>query len=585
MTESEASASLQDTFSAPGASPREELNAAVDEVRRHKDEWLAVSPRDRIALIEEMINAFSQVGEEWARASCAGEGIPPESSVGGEEWLVGPYLVLRNLRLLGKTLTDIAATGRPRIPGPVRTRPDGQVTAQVFPASFYDRILYTGVTAEIWMEPGVSRGDLQASLAEAYRRADDGAEPLEGKVALVLGAGNVSSIGPTDALYKFFVENQVVVYKMHPLNAYLGPLIERGFRPMVDRGFLRVVYGGGEEGAYLCEHEGVDEIHITGSHRTVEAIVFGPGDEGKKRKQERKPRLKKRITAELGNVSPLLVVPGPWTDGDIAYQAENIVSSLTNNAGFNCNATRVIVLHEQWNQRRELMASVRKVLAATPTRPAYYPGAEERFDTFQSHHPEMESFGRRAGGHLPWGLIPDLDPAAEEEICFDTEAFCGLTGETALSATSPAQFLDRAVDFANQRLWGTLNVTLLVHPASLKDPETRDAFERAVAGLRYGTVAINHWAGVNFGMMSTSWGAFPGHDLYDIQSGCGVVHNTLMLDPVQKSVLRAPFRVFPKPPWFVSHGNARDLGETLSDFETEPSLFKLPRLFWHALRP
>ena len=557
----------------------EALDRAVAEVRSHRDEWLGVGVRDRIALLEEMINTFSDVAEAWAEASCEGEGISAQESLGGEEWLVGPYLVLRNLRLLRRALSDIAASGRPKIPGPVKTRDDGQVVAQVFPASFYDRILYSGVTAEIWMQPEVRREELADTQAEAYHRPDQ-----DGKVALVLGAGNVSSIGPTDALYKFFVENQVVIYKMHPLNAYLGPLIERGFRPMVERGFLRVVYGEAAEGAYLCDHEGIDEIHITGSHRTVEAIVFGPGEAGRKRKEERRPRLDKRITAELGNVSPLIVVPGPWTDGDLAYQGENIVSSLTNNAGFNCNATRLIVLHEGWNQRRELMAAVRKTLASAPTRPADYPGAEDRFDAFQGSHPEMEVFGRRAGEDLPWGLIADLDPEARDEICFHTEAFCGVTGQTALPAADAAEFLDRAVRFANERLWGTLNVTLIVHPASLRDARTREAFDRAVADLRFGTVSVNHWAGVNFGMMTTTWGAFPGHDLYDVQSGCGVVHNTLMFGKPQKSVLRAPFKTSPKPPWFVSHGNARNLGETLSDFETEPSVFKLPRLFWHALR-
>ncbi|MCB1033838.1 MAG: aldehyde dehydrogenase family protein [Acidobacteria bacterium] len=564
----------------PEATVREALDEGVAEVRRRKDEWLEVGVRDRIALLEEMINAFSAVGEAWAAASCTGEGIPADEPVGGEEWLVGPYLILRNLRLLRQTLTEIAESGLPRIPGPIRTREDGQVTAQVFPASFYDRILYTGVTAEVWMEPGVTRKEMLEHLAEAYRHPAP-----EGKVALVLGAGNVSSIGPTDALYKFFVENQVVIYKMHPLNAYLGSLIEQGFRPMVDRGFLRVVYGGAEVGAYLVDHPGIDEIHITGSHHTVETIAFGSGEEGQRRKEERRPRLTKRITAELGNVSPLIVVPGPWTDGDIAYQAENIASSLTNNAGFNCNATRVIVLHREWNQRRELEAAVRKVLAETPTRQAYYPGAEQRFDTFHEQHPEMETFGRKSGGHLPWALIPDLDPQAEAEICFDTEAFCGVTGETALSASSPAEFLDRAVDFANDTLWGTLNVTVIAHPASQRDPATRKAFDRAIANLRFGTVSINHWAGVNFGMMTTTWGAFPGHDLYDIQSGCGVVHNTLMFHKPQKTVLKGPFRTSPKPPWFVSHGNVHNLAETLADFETEPSVFKLPRLFWHALRP
>ena len=59
-----------------------------------------------------------------------------------------------------------------------------------------------------------------------------------GRVALVLGAGNVSSIGPMDALYKLFVEDQVVVFKTHPVNVYLGPLLEEAFRALIDARLL-----------------------------------------------------------------------------------------------------------------------------------------------------------------------------------------------------------------------------------------------------------------------------------------------------------------------------------------------------------
>ena len=562
-----------------GSSSRQSLDAAIATLVSTKAEWAALKISERLTFIEEMLSAFPEVVEPWAKASCEGEGIPPEAPAAGEEWLVGPYLVLRNLRLLRQSLEDIRDHGTPRIPGPVRTRDNGQITAQVFPATLYDRLFYPGVTAEIWMEPGVTREGLSATQARAYQEPDP-----NGKVALVLGAGNVSSIGPTDALYKLFVENQVVLYKMHPLNAYLGPFIEKAFRPLVDRGFLRVVYGGAEEGEYLCQHSDVDEIHITGSHHTVEAIAFGTGETGRKRKKENRPRNTKRLTTELGNVSPLIVVPGPWTSGDIAYQAENIVSSLANNAGFNCNATRVVIQHAGWNQRRELNEAIREVLRETPARHAYYPGAEDRFDRFLNAHPEAETYGSRSQGALPWTFIPGLAPDAEDEICFTTEAFCSVFSETSLEAQSPAEFIDRAVEFANERLWGTLNVTLLVHGASLRDRETRAALDRALDNLRYGTVSVNHWAAVGFGLMSSTWGAFPGHDLQDLQSGTGVVHNTLMFERPQKTVLRAGFKTYPKPPWFVSHGTTRALARTLADFETEPSLLKLPAIFWHALR-
>ena len=429
------------------------------------------------------------------------------------------------------------------------------------------------------MQPGVTAEGLAATQATAYKTDDP-----QGAVSLVLGAGNVSSIGVMDLFYKLFVQNQVVVLKMHPLNAYLGPLIERGFQALLDWGVMRVVYGGADVGAYLTEHPDVDEIHVTGSDKTVEAIVFGPGEEGARRKAERRPKLQKPITSELGNVSAVIVVPGPWSAGDVEFHAENLVASLTNNAGFNCNATRVIIQHEEWPQRQELLDGVRKHLGRVPPRKAYYPGAEDRHTAFLAAHPEAENFGTAGDGELPWTLIPGLSPDAEDEICFHTEAFCGVTSETALSADSPAEFMARAVELANEKLWGTLNVGLLVHPKSMADPETAAAVNRAIADLRFGAVAINCWAAVGYGLVVTPWGGFPGQDVYDIQSGTGVVHNTLMFDRVEKTVIRAPFRVNPKPPWFPSHATAQEMAKKLTDFEAERSILKLPGILWEAVR-
>jgi hypothetical protein len=399
----------------------------------------------------------------------------------------------------------------------------------------------------------------------------------------VLGAGNVSSIGPMDTLYKLFAENRVVLLKEHPVNDYLGPLLAEGFAPLVRRGYLRIVYGGAEEGAYLCRHPHVDEIHITGSDKTVEAIVFGPGKDGAAHKAARRPQLTKPISSELGNVSPWIVVPGAWTASDLRYQAENIASSLVNNAGFNCNATRMIITHAGWEQRRALLDQVRELLAQHPTRRAYYPGAAERWRRFVERYPSDERFGADDFGRLPWTLIPALDAALEGDLAQREEAFCGVTAETALAGRDPAAFLDAAVDYANDKLWGTLNATLVVHPSSLRDPKLAAAVERAIENLRYGTVAINHWAAIGYGMVATTWGAFPGADLYDIQSGTGVVHNTLMFDRPQKSVLRAPFRARPKPAWFLSNDQSLALGRKMTRFEAEPSALKLPGIFASAL--
>jgi acyl-CoA reductase-like NAD-dependent aldehyde dehydrogenase len=445
------------------------------------------------------------------------------------------------------------------------------VVAQVFPQSTYDRIFFGGLTAEIWMEPGVTKETLTSTQATIYKD-----KQRKGKVALVLGAGNVASIGPLDIIYKLFMEDQVVLYKTNPVNAYLGPLIQECFHSLIDSGYLRIVYGGAAEGAYLCNHADIDEIHITGSDKTFDAIVFGTGTEGAQRKAAKTPLLTKRITGELGNVSPVIVVPGPWSQSDLAYQATHIVTMLTNNSGFNCNATRVVIQHAGWSQRGDLLREVRNTLSKVPLRDAYYPGAHERQKAFVEAHPDAEEFGTPQGKELAWTFITDIDSQKTDDICFTTEAFCGLFGETALEASGVVEYIDRAVEFANEDVWGTLNATILVHPESLKDPQIAQAVERAIANLRYGSIGVNYWAGISFGIGTTTWGAFPGHPIENIESGNGVVHNSLMFAHPQKSVLRAPFRGTPTPTWFASeYGKASKVFPKLVKFEAAPSPFKM----------
>lgn len=556
----------------------EVLDAAVAELKSRRAAWVAVPPLERIRLIDALTRDVAAVADRWAAACAEAEGLDPAEPDSAETTIVGPYFTIRNLRLLRNSLTAIERNGAPQIPGGVRRLPSGQVAARVFPADAWDRLLYLGVTADVWMQQGVTLVDLPQTQAVAYRRPDEGA------VCLVLGAGNVSSIGPMDALYKLFVENRVVILKIHPVLAYLGPILGEGLATLIRAGYLRIVNGDVAEGDYLCHHPDVDELHITGSDRTYEAIVYGSGPAGRERKLRDEALVHKPFSAELGNITPIIVVPGPWSAGDIAYHADNIATMLTNNAGFNCVTARVLVTHAGWAGRDALLDGVRRRLAASPARRAYYPGAAARFEAFMTAHPEAERFGAQDGERLPWVLIPALDPAARGDLCYTTEAFCGVFGETAIEASSPAEYLDRAVAFANETLWGTLNATLIVHPASLRNHDVAVAVERAIANLRYGTVSLNHWSALAFGLGVVPWGAFPGHIRTDIQSGTGFVHDTLMFSRAEKTVLRAPFRAWPKPVWFSSHRTAQRLAFRLVRFEAAPSVRQLPGIFALALR-
>ncbi|MBL9124728.1 MAG: aldehyde dehydrogenase family protein, partial [Planctomycetaceae bacterium] len=397
-------------------------------------------------------------------------------------------------------------------------------------------------------------------------------------LSLVLGAGNVSSIAPTDAFSKLFHEGKVVLLKMNPVNEYLGPIFARAFAPLIDAGFLRIIYGGADVGAYAINHPAVDEVHITGSVYSHDTIVWGPpGEERERRKAQNDPLLKKAITSELGNVTPWIVVPGPYTDKELRFQAENLASSITNNASFNCIATKMIVTSKQWPGRQKFLNYLKEVLNNVPFRRAYYPGALDRYRKFAG--PQA---GECSGGACPWTMVPDVHPE-RDPLYFDEESFVSVFAETAIDAPSEAGFLERAVEFANRRLWGTLGAALMVHPTFRKSPAQEAVFQKALADLRYGTIGINHWPALSYALMSPPWGGYPGGTMHDPQSGIGWVHNSYMFDKAEKTVLEGPLTMWPKPLWFPSNRSGERVSWKVVELYHRPSLFKLPGLLLAAL--
>ena len=555
-----------------------ELDRAVQILQDNKERWVKLSVSQKCELIEQLINGVLAVADRQIIRALEAKGIQPHHPESAEEWLAGPFIILRNLRLLRQTLEQIAHHGVPKInPDRIHIRSNSQVVVDVFPDSLFDKILYPGFRAEVWMRPEVCPHELRQAMASFYRQSQP-----QGKVTLILGAGNVSSIGPLDVVYKLFVEGHVCLLKLNPVNDYLGPFIEEAFAHLIQEGYLRLAYGGANVGSYLCEHPGIDEIHITGSAQTHDAIVFGSGDEGADRKRNNMPRLKKRITSELGNVSPVILVPGEWSDGDIKFQAENVATQLTNNAGFNCNAAKVLITHASWVQRDAFLDALRKTLRHIPPRRAYYPGAFNRYARFIEAHTDAEVFGPQSEYIIPWTLIPKVDPERQSDICFTQEAFCGIIAETPLPASDAADFLHKAVEFCNNTLWGTLNACIIVHPQT--EAQLGSLLDQAISDLCYGSVGINHWPALSYALGSTTWGAYPGHTLNDIQSGIGVVHNTFMFDKPQKSVIYGPFRIWPKPPWFVTHKTANKLAPIITQFEACPKWSLLPFIIWYALQ-
>ena len=113
----------------------------------------------------------------------------------------------------------------------------------------------------------------------------------------------------------------------------------------------------------------------------------------------------------------------------------------------------------------------------------------------------------------------------------------------------------------------------------------------------YGGIAINTWTGIVFATPILTWGAFPGGTLDDVSSGIGVVHNTLLLDHVERSIMRGPFRPFPrsiggrtrfsvlpKPPWFVDSRTSTPVAEGLTRWHMSHSVGGLVVTLAKAMR-
>jgi acyl-CoA reductase-like NAD-dependent aldehyde dehydrogenase len=565
------------------AEVRAPLDAAIADLQGGTRTWAALTLDQRARLLDRVRAAVVANADDWADAAALSKGLEPGHPLRGEEWMSGPYAALGGLDGYIHSLKALARGASP-IDG-VRTSPapGDRVRIEAFPASGMDRVLLSGFTGELWLQPGVTEAEARSEAGLGQLRATENTG-----VGLVLGAGNITSIPFLDVLYELIAENRVSILKVNPTQDAVVPVFERALAPLIELGLVRIVRGGGDVGAYLTQHPSISHVHITGSAVTFDAIVWGVGAEAEKRRTDGEPRLGVPITAELGGVSPIIVVPGAWTAADLKYQAEHVVTMRMHNCGHNCIAGQVVILSSEWPQRDAFIAALKTALEAAPQRPVWYPRSDEKLDAAASDYPDAWWNAEHTR------TLVDLTTGGDATALETTEFFSPVLGVVQVPGTGQ-EFLDNAVAHANEKLVGTLGANVLIDPAT--EAALGSGFERAIADLRYGGIAINTWTGVVFATPILSWGAFPGATLQDVQSGLGVVHNTLLLDRVERSILRGPFRPFPravsgrgrftvlpKPPWFVDAKTGASVGEGLTRWHMTHSVPGLVATLTQAMR-
>lgn len=528
--------------------------------------WGAVGIGAKVDLIKQVRGRIAAHAGDWVDACVAAKGLRT-SVQKSEEVLTGPLGLSRYLMLLQQSLTSLLERGRIELPGGIRSFSDGGLAVPVFPArGVYDPLTFAGLKAEVWFSPPIDKEAIHGCRLQQLLHPPD---PVPHSV--VLGAGNVAAIPVTDALSKLFQEGHLVTLKLNPVNDYLHDVFQRILQPVIEPGWLSIVTGGAEVGRNLVKAAETDAVHITGAQSTHDAIVWGADpQQAAERKRNNQPLLRKQITSELGNVSPWVIVPGQYSPKELRMQAMNIAASLTNNAGFNCVTTRVIVTSKGWPQREKFLSMLQDALQQVPARKPYYPGTEQRYEHFLG-----EPASLNADGTMPWRLLPDF-PADSDSLLLREESFLPVSVEVGLKAESDVNFLQKAVSYCNEKLYGTLSVAVTV-PSSFQRRH-RDLLRDQVQRLRYGSVCVNQWPGLVYGLMTPPWGGAPGTTLQDVQSGQGSVHNLYFLDGFDKTVFTGPLCNWPKPVWFPSHHRAEQIGWRLVDLYTRPSPFKLPGL-------
>eukprot|EP00808_Paulinella_micropora_P009516 g24345.t1 len=141
------------------------------------------------------------------------------------------------------------------------------------------------------------------------------------------------------------------------------------------------------------------------------------------------------------------------------------------------------------------------------------------------------------------------------------EGFCPVLVEIPLD-TQPTVtgFLQEAVRFANENMWGSLTGTIVIDD---------------------GTLGINKWAGYGIIFPQGSWGAYPKHTPEDIQSGQGITGNVWCLENVVSTRLDCPFAYLSVPNCHRSLQERRvfmSLQKCLAEFFLDPGLFLLARV-------
>ena len=541
-----------------------DLDRNINRLRIHSVEFSELSDEELITLLEKTIQNIQGIAYFWATLSAEKKQILQKHKE-GEEWLGGPFVSILTTQYYIDYLKGDS---------PLTEEKYNQDTNsyKVFPNKFIESLTFPLLKAEIRFNKNMSFKQI-----EEFRGFNRRIGPTD-NVTLVLGAGNVSSIPFLDTLFHLVAKRSAILLKLNPVNDYLLPVFEKVFAEFIDRGFISVVNGNLDTSRYLTKHRSIDSIHLTGSNYTYENIVYDRQLTDKERSLSTITKTnKKPIFSELGNVTPIIIHPGKWTNSELKFQARKIATAKLNNSGFNCIAAQVIVLPKGWRSTEKLKKYIKFYLNKIGDTTSYYPGANESLANLKTN--ENYELVNESSCSTPF-MTANLDV---DEKYSSSEVWNTTLYFKELEYSDNESFTDISINYVNNELWGNLGVSVLIKGS--KKNKNKRIVNKYKNDLNYGTVAINEWSAIAFIIPTMPWGGYPGNKDNDIQSGQGYVHNAYFFESPLKGIVETNFRFsrFIDPPWFVNNKKAHRLFKNLTYYQADNSKINFIKLIFSTL--
>jgi acyl-CoA reductase-like NAD-dependent aldehyde dehydrogenase len=493
--------------------PVEEVPKIVARVASKSNEWKSLPLENKIQLLKQVLRNTIQFHDEWTSLSLQDRGI---SATDPRHGCARADVITCSQATLGSYLHGLLSCleycakheGMPPPPKSTRILENKKCAVTVWPSTLLDKLEAVGLTGEL-----ILTDNAQCSLQETS----------VGGIAGILGAGNFNA--PIEVLCEMFLRARVCIYKPNPVNAKQFDAVQNIFKPLVDAGYLAIVFGGANVGTALVQDSALNQVVLTGSAATYDKI---------------QPLTTRPICAELGGVNPWIVVPSKgWNQRSIDRHARHLAFSKLANNGHTCAAPQVVVVAKDWEYRQAFLDRVRYWLGEYAGNAPFYPGSDTIHSDFASL-PNAQVIGGDTSVFEKQQhpiLIPNVDADEESQNdVFTREAFCPVLAEVPIDSPSDnaLSFLQTATKFVSNKCVGSLTCNILIPDVEVK---TMHGFDDLIADLPFGVVGVNVWPAFAHSMPILLWGAPPGH----VQSGTGFIGNAGLYKNPQKAVLRAPF--------------------------------------------